>query len=458
MAASPGWTRSAARVPTSAPGASSSRSRQPSEISRIDAVRGDRGQHVAGVVRQLARARVGGAAGGLGAVARRQRGGRAAARGGRRRSRASTSARPASTSQADSGSRRARRRARSAPASAVRTPRAAGATAVARGHPPLVGQLPALAQMSRSSAAACSGAVVQRFTPAPSSSPARWVSRGRMSIRQQKWSAPEGAVRTHRFSGGLAPSRRAQAAEHVVQQRGAERAVVLEARPRAARGDHELVRDARRVRRHRHRLVVDRDDAVAPADLLLHEVAEQVAAHRARRVGGEALALAGDRGGHEAQRVELGVGVRERGAGLAALVDDQVPARAVRRARACARARPPSRSASCVGLELDERVDHVGRVDDHLVVAGGRLRGVEVRVGVRLGLVRVGGQRRVQVRARRGRSSPACPARRRRAARRRPRAASGPRGRARTGPWRRRSGAAARGRSGRRGGRRGRRR
>ena len=30
-----------------------------------------------------------------------------------------------------------------------------------------------------------------------------------MSIRQQKWSAPEGAVRTHRFSGGLAPSRRA---------------------------------------------------------------------------------------------------------------------------------------------------------------------------------------------------------------------------------------------------------
>ena len=29
-----------------------------------------------------------------------------------------------------------------------------------------------------------------------------------MSIRQQKCSAPRGAVRTHRLSGGLAPNRR----------------------------------------------------------------------------------------------------------------------------------------------------------------------------------------------------------------------------------------------------------
>ena len=31
-----------------------------------------------------------------------------------------------------------------------------------------------------------------------------------MSIRQQKCSAPRGAVRTHRLSGGLAPRRRAR--------------------------------------------------------------------------------------------------------------------------------------------------------------------------------------------------------------------------------------------------------
>ena len=46
---------------------------------------------------------------------------------------------------------------------------------------------------------------------------------------------PAGAVRTHRFSGGGAPSRRRSRAEAVVQQRGAERAVVLEARRGAAR-------------------------------------------------------------------------------------------------------------------------------------------------------------------------------------------------------------------------------
>ena len=78
----------------------------------------------------------------------------------------------------------------------------------------------------------------------PSSSPARWVRRGTMSIRQQKWSAPRGAVRTQRLSGGRRAERAPQPRERVVQQRGAERAVVLEAGARAARGEHELERAA----------------------------------------------------------------------------------------------------------------------------------------------------------------------------------------------------------------------
>ena len=152
------------------------------------------------------------------------------------------------------------------------------------------------------------------------------VSRGWISIRQQKCSAPLGAVRTHRFSGGLAPQRAAQPAQRVVQERGAGRAVVLEARARPARREDQVERHARGVGRHQHGLVVDGDDPLAPADLLLHVVAEQVPAHRPHGVGAEALALAGDGGGDEVQRVQLRVRVGERGAGLRALVDDQVPA------------------------------------------------------------------------------------------------------------------------------------
>ena len=154
----------------------------------------------------------------------------------------------------------------------------------------------------------------------PSSSPARCVSRGRMSIRQQKWSAPRGAVRTHRFSGGLRAEARARSRRSASCSSAAPgRAVVLEARPRRGAGaSMQLERHARGVGRHQHGLVVDRDDPLAPADLLLHEVGEQVAAHRAHRVGAEALALAGDRRGDEVERVQLRVGVRERGAGLAA--------------------------------------------------------------------------------------------------------------------------------------------
>ncbi len=78
-----------------------------------------------------------------------------------------------------------------------------------------------------------------------------------------------GAVRTHRFSGGRTPRTRAQAAQPVVQQRGAERAVVLEARAGAARGEQQLVRQARGVGRQQDGLVVDGDDPLAPTDLLL---------------------------------------------------------------------------------------------------------------------------------------------------------------------------------------------
>ena len=176
------------------------------------------------------------------------------------------------------------------------------------------------APASRPRAAARPTARARRCTgaaPAPSSSPARCVSRGMMSIRQQKCSAPRGAVRTHMFSGGEAPSRRRRRSSASCSSARAGRPVVLEARARAPRGEHQLERQLGRPRREQHRLVVDRDDALAQPDLLLHVVAEQVAAHRAHRVGAEALALAGDRGGHEVQRVELRVRVRQRRAGLA---------------------------------------------------------------------------------------------------------------------------------------------
>ena len=312
-------------------------------------------------------------------------------------------------------------------------------------------------QASRSSAAAVSGATTQRCTPVPSSSPARCVSRGTMSIRQQKCSAPRGAVRTQRLSGGIAPSRRRRRGERVVHEVRAERAVVLEARARAARGDHQLERQPRGVGRDQHRLVVDRHDALAPAHLLLHEVAEQVAAHRARGVGAEALALARDGRRDEVQRVELGMGVRQRRAAEVPLVDEHVHAG---RAGVRAHARAPGlhRHGDLLRRDVGQRGHRVGRVDDHLVRAGRRLRAEQVGLGL--------GRQRRRPRARapgrgsapRARSSPACRVRRRRAGPRRARAACGPRGRAGTGRARGRSAARGRGRSRRPGGPCGRRR
>ena len=143
---------------------------------------------------------------------------------------------------------------------------------------------------------------------------------------------------------------------------------------------------ARRVGRDQHRLVVDRDDAIAHPHLLLHEVGEQVAAHRARRVGAEALALAGDRGRDERQRVELRVGVRERGAALAALVDEQVHAGRVGVGAHALAPAPRRRSRPARAAQVGERGDRAGRVDDHLLRAGGGLRGEEVGVGCGGGL------------------------------------------------------------------------
>ena len=177
-------------------------------------------------------------------------------------------------------------------------------------------------------AAASSGATMLRFTPVESSRPARCVRRGITSMRQQKRSAPRGAVRTQRFSGGLAPRWRARRCRPSCSSAAPVGPLVLEARARAARGEHQLEGHARGVGREQHRLVVDRDDPLAAADLLGDEILQQVVAHRARRVRPRALALARDVRGHEVQRVELRVRVRQRRAGLAALVDDQLHARA----------------------------------------------------------------------------------------------------------------------------------
>ena len=149
---------------------------------------------------------------------------------------------------------------------------------------------------------------------------------------------------------------------------------------RPARHDLEVERHARPERAERHGLVVDREDALAPAHLLLDQVLEQVAPLRAVRVGGEALALARDRRRHERQRVELGVGVRQRRARLLALVDDHVDVGRVRVGAhplapdATWRPRPARASTSA------SEWTGSGAFDDHLVVAGRGLGGEQVRL------------------------------------------------------------------------------
>ena len=225
-----------------------------------------------------------------------------------------------------------------------------------------------------------------------------------------------------------------------MQHARAERAVVLEPRQRPPRHDLQLEGHARGERADGHRLVVDRHDPLAPLHLLLQQVLQQVAALRALRVGGEALALARHGRRHERQRVELRVGVRQRGAGLAALVHDHVHVRG-RRVLAHALAPHAHRGLDLLGLELGER-RHRPRASSRSPRArrapAARRTAPARRVprpagpvpGVRL----AGRQRRVEVRHHA--HPPARAVRRacRPGAGRRPRAASGPRGPPRTGP------------------------
>ena len=164
-----------------------------------------------------------------------------------------------------------------------------------------------------------------------------------------------------------------QPAQAVVQQRRAGRPVVLEARARAPRHEHQLERQLRGIRRDQHRLLVDRDDPLAQAHLLGDQVAEQALAHRARRVGVCALALAGHDGRHEVQRVQLRVRVRQRGSRLAALVDDQLHVGATR-VRAHALAPHLHRGGHLLDGQLGQRQHRLRPVDDHLVRARRRER------------------------------------------------------------------------------------
>ncbi len=244
-----------------------------------------------------------------------------------------------------------------------------------------------------------------RLTPVPSSSPARWVSLG------NDVDSPAEVLRAPRRRSHPEVERRAgpqparQPAERLVDHRRAGGPLILEARPRHARRDQQLVGGAGAVGGHQHHLLVDGHDPLAGADLLLHEIGQQVAAHRPRGVGAEALALAGEGRGHEVERVELRVAVGKRGPRVLALVDDQVHAG---RVGVNAHALAPHLDGPCHLLhgQLGQRHHGVRGVDDHLVRAERRRRPEQVAGGIgagaglgTLGLVRAGrGQRRVEVR------------------------------------------------------------
>ena len=137
--------------------------------------------------------------------------------------------------------------------------------------------------------------------------------------------------------------------------------------------------DVRGERADGHALGVDRHQPLAALDLLLHHVAEQVAALGAVAIGGEPLALARDGGGHERQRVELGVGVRQRGPGRLALVHDHVHVARLR-VRADPLAPDAHRLRQAVRAEVEQRPDRLGPVDHHLVRPGRRARGEQLRL------------------------------------------------------------------------------
>ncbi len=217
-------------------------------------------------------------------------------------------------------------------------------------------------------------------------------------------------------TGSAAGSRRA-AARAGRARRAASRAPVGPSSSNRARGVRGAISSWNGTRPayggDQHRVVVDRDDPLAPADLLLDQVGEQVAAHRPRRVGAEALALAGDRRGHEVERVQLRVGVRQRRAGLAALVDDQVDVGAPRGARASARATRRRRAATWSTVSSDSETTGSGEL--MTTSWAPRAGPAQNRSGLASGVGRRRSPRSAPGTgsAPRGRSSRACPERRR---------------------------------------------
>ncbi len=155
--------------------------------------------------------------------------------------------------------------------------------------------------------------------------------------------------------------------------------VVSSAKLAAARARHDpqLEGRARGPGADQRRLVVDRDEALLAAHLLDEHVAEQAAAAGAFAVGAGPLALAGHGRRDELERVELGVGVLERGPGAAALVDDQLHVGGVG-VGAHPLAPGLHRRAELLLAQLGHRGDVLRCVDDHLVGAGRRARGEEV--------------------------------------------------------------------------------
>ena len=215
-------------------------------------------------------------------------------------------------------------------------------------------------------------------TPVPSSKPALTAEPRRdvdvpveaLRLAARRGPHPEVEVRRAAHVLGQQPHRR--------RQHRRPRRVLGEAGRLGAGHDPQLVGRPRGPGADQRRLVVDRHQPLPPPHLLDQDVAEQPASRRPFAVGAGPLALPRDRERHEGQRVELGVGVLERGARGAALVDDQLHVGGI---GVGAHPLAPGLHGGgdlLVG-ELRQRRRVLGRVDDDLVRPGRRPRGEEVR-------------------------------------------------------------------------------
>ena len=212
-------------------------------------------------------------------------------------------------------------------------------------------------------------------SPVPSSKPASRVRRGTTSTCQWKCSAPRGAVRTQRFSGGGAPRRVLELQQALVQQARAPDSDSAKLALVAARHELQLVRATRdakgasrtassstaTTRSRRRTSSWSRSHSRQPP---IVRVLCAVKRSRSRAISG----------GHEVERVELRVRVLERCARGRALVHHHVHAGGIG-VRAGARA--PARDGAARTAPASSSVDRatvLGRVDDHLVVARSRRR------------------------------------------------------------------------------------